>query len=78
MKTEEKRQQIEQERKDFINGMAHELKTPLAIIRMCDDNLRIQELEFKKDYYLDMISHIICGRGLRMRSYVLKTIVFGQ
>lgn len=56
MKTEEKRQQIEQERKDFINGMAHELKTPLAIIRMCDDNLRIQELEFKKDYYLDMIS----------------------
>lgn len=56
MKTEEKRQQIEQERKDFINGMAHELKTPLAIIRMCDDNLRIKELEFKKDYYLDMIS----------------------
>lgn len=29
MKTEEKRQQIEQERKDFINGMAHELQWPL-------------------------------------------------
>lgn len=40
---------MEQDRKDFINGMTHELKTPLAIIRMCDDNLRIKELEYKKD-----------------------------
>ncbi|MFD1404221.1 sensor histidine kinase [Robinsoniella peoriensis] len=56
IKTEEKRQQMEQDRKDFINGMTHELKTPLAIIRMCDDNLRIKELEYKKEYYLDMIN----------------------
>lgn len=56
IRTEEKRQQMEQERKDFINGMTHELKTPLAIIRMCGDNLRIKELELKRDYYLDMIN----------------------
>lgn len=49
IKTEEKRQQMEQDRKDFINGMTHELKTPLAIIRMCDDNLRIKELEYKRN-----------------------------
>lgn len=55
IRTERRNVQIEKERLDFVNGMAHEVKTPLAVLKMCGDNLRVPGLEFKADYYLETI-----------------------
>lgn len=46
---------LEGTRRDFTNAMAHELKTPLGIIRGFAENLKENTVEGKKDYYLDQI-----------------------
>lgn len=43
---------LEETRRDFTNAMAHELKTPLGIIRNFAENLLEHHREEKRDYYL--------------------------
>lgn len=46
---------LEETRRDFTNAMAHELKTPLGIIRNFSENLMEHNMEEKRDYYLTQI-----------------------
>lgn len=46
---------LEENRRDFTNAMAHELKTPLGIIRGFAENLLGGVCEEKKEYYLRQI-----------------------
>lgn len=46
---------LEQTRRDLTNAMAHELKTPLGIIRNFAENLLEHNMEEKRDYYLNQI-----------------------
>ena len=46
---------LEENRRDFINAMAHELKTPLGVIRNFAENLLEHNMEEKRDYYLAQI-----------------------
>ena len=46
---------LEETRRDFINAIAHELKTPLGIIRNFAENLLEHTMEEKRDYYLTQI-----------------------
>lgn len=54
-KTYRQRAAIEEMRRDFTNAMAHELKTPLGIIRGFAENLQEHHMEDKWDYYLEQI-----------------------
>lgn len=47
--------QLENNRRDLTNAIAHELKTPLGIIRSYSEGLKEKIAEDKKDYYLDVI-----------------------
>ena len=53
--TYKKREALEENRRDFTNAMAHELKTPLGIIRGFAENLLEQVKEEKREYYLQQI-----------------------
>lgn len=53
--TSKKQAALEETRRDFINAMAHELKTPLGIIRNFVENLKEHNMEEKRDYYLTQI-----------------------
>lgn len=46
---------LEEPRRDFTNAMAHELKTPLGVIRNFAENLLEHHKEEKRDYYLSQI-----------------------
>ena len=46
---------LEETRRDFTNAMAHELKTPLGVIRNFAENLLEHHKEEKRDYYLSQI-----------------------
>lgn len=46
---------LEENRRDFTNAMAHELKTPLGIIRNFAENLIERNMEEKREYYLTQI-----------------------
>lgn len=46
---------MEEARRDFINAMAHELKTPLGVVRNFAENLLEHNMEEKRDYYLSRI-----------------------
>lgn len=61
---------LEEMRRDFINAMAHELKTPLGVIRNFAENLAEHNMEEKRDYYL---AHII-GQTEEMDQLVVKMI----
>ena len=54
-KAYKEREQIETMRRDFTNAAAHELKTPLSVIRGFAENLKENTVEEKKDYYLEQI-----------------------
>ncbi|EET61629.1 ATPase/histidine kinase/DNA gyrase B/HSP90 domain protein [Marvinbryantia formatexigens DSM 14469] len=54
-KNEERRSRLEENQRDFINAMAHEMKTPLGIIRGFAENLQENTVAEKKDYYLQQI-----------------------
>lgn len=54
-KNEEQRARLEENQRDFINAMAHEMKTPLGIIRGSAENLQENTVAEKKDYYLQQI-----------------------
>lgn len=51
----QQRAALEEMRRDFTNAMAHELKTPLSIIRGFAENLQEHHMENKRDYYLSQI-----------------------
>lgn len=53
--TYKKQETLEENRRDFTNAMAHELKTPLGIIRGFSENLLEQVNEEKREYYLQQI-----------------------
>lgn len=46
---------LEEMRRNFTNAMAHELKTPLGVIRGFAENLQEGVREDKRDYYLSQI-----------------------
>lgn len=46
---------LEETRRDFTNAIAHELKTPLGIIRNFAENLFEHHMEEKRDYYISQI-----------------------
>lgn len=50
-----KRARLEQQQRDFTNAIAHEMKTPLAVIRGFAENLEENTNEAKKKYYLEQI-----------------------
>lgn len=54
-RTYEQQMRLEEMRRDFTNAIAHELKTPLSVVRGFTENLKENTNEQKKDYYLDKI-----------------------
>ena len=54
-KVYERQAVLEETRRDFTNAMAHELKTPLGVIRNFAENLLEHHKEEKRDYYLAQI-----------------------
>lgn len=61
---------LEETRRDITNAMAHELKTPLGIIRNFAENLMEHNMEEKRDYYLTRI----IGQTEEMDSLVVEMI----
>ena len=54
-RTYKKQAALEENRRDFTNAMAHELKTPLGVIRGFAENLLEKIHEEKREYYLRQI-----------------------
>lgn len=54
-KVDHQQEALEETRKDLTNAIAHELKTPLGIIRNFAENLLEHHREEKRDYYLQQI-----------------------
>lgn len=54
-KTYEKQEILEKNRRELTSAIAHELKTPLGIIRTYGEGLKEKIAEDKRDYYLDVI-----------------------
>lgn len=54
-RTKKQSENLEETRKDFTNAIAHELKTPLGIIRGFSENLKENINVGKKDYYIEQI-----------------------
>lgn len=56
-KMKEKQLQVEHMRNTFINAMAHEMKTPAAVIKNGTECIKENIHPEKNDHYLDMISN---------------------
>ena len=54
-RTYRQRAQMEEHRRDFTNAMAHEMKTPLSVIRGFAENLLDNPDTEKRDYYLQQM-----------------------
>lgn len=54
-RTYDRQAALEETRRDMTNAMAHELKTPLGVIRNFAENLAEHNREDKRDYYLEQI-----------------------
>ena len=54
-KSYRKSAETEAYRRDFTNAMAHEMKTPLSVIRAFAENLKENPDTGKREYYLDQI-----------------------
>lgn len=55
VRMQNKRQRLEDDRKQFTNLLAHELKTPLAIIENFSENALEEENAGKRQHYLEQI-----------------------
>lgn len=82
-RTFRRRALLEEQRRDFINAIAHEMKTPLAVIRGFSENLEENANSGKRKYYLeqiigqtermdDMVKEMVCISGLDSGAYRLK------
>lgn len=54
-RTYRQREQMDAQRRDFINTMAHEIKTPLSVICGFSENLKENPNTKKHEYYLDQM-----------------------
>lgn len=54
-RTNRQRETLEENRRDFTNAMAHELKTPLCVIRGFAENLKENTASRKREHYLEQI-----------------------
>lgn len=54
-RTNRQREALEENRRDFTNAMAHELKTPLCVIRGFAENLKENTASRKREHYLEQI-----------------------
>ena len=73
-KAADRQARLEETRRDFTNAMAHELKTPLGVIRNFSENLLEHNMEEKRDYYLTQI----IGQTEEMDQMVLKMMMLGS
>lgn len=73
-KTYRERAKLEETRRDFTNAIAHELKTPLGIIRGFAENLQENTNEEKREYYLVQI----VGQTERMDEMVKEMIYISK
>lgn len=69
-KVYERQEALEEARRDFTNAIAHELKTPLGVIRNFAENLMEYNMEEKREYYLSQI----IGQTEEMDRLVVKMI----
>lgn len=56
-KTYKMQQELEETRRDFTNAMAHELKTPLSVIRSLAENMEEETSEEMRSYYTSQMIH---------------------
>lgn len=54
-RTNKERASMEENRRDFTNALAHEMKTPLGVIRGFSENLMENTVPEKEGYYLNQI-----------------------
>lgn len=73
-KTYRERAKLEETRRDFTNAIAHELKTPLGVIRGFAENLEENTNEEKREYYLKQI----VGQTERMDEMVKEMIYISK
>ena len=78
---------LEKQRREFIDAIGHELKTPLGIIRTYSEGLKENISEEKRGYYLEVIMdetdkmdelvlEMLDLSNLEAKAYVLKKEVF--
>ena len=72
----EKKEQIDEMRKEFLSHVSHELKTPLALIQGYAEGLKenITDDEESRDFYCDVIS----DEARKMNNMVRKLLTLNQ
>jgi len=72
----EKKEELDQIRKDFLSGVSHELKTPLAIIMGYAEGLKddVNTDSESRDYYLD----VIIDESKKMNEMVKKLLTLNE
>lgn len=72
----EKKTQIDEMRKDFLNNVSHELKTPIALIQGYAEGLKdnINEDEESREFYCD----VIIDESAKMNAMVKKLLTLNQ
>ena len=76
MKDIEKREQIDEMRKDFVSHVSHELKTPIALIQGYAEGLKdnVNEDEESRNFYCDVIT----DEAMKMNNLVSKLLNLTQ
>ncbi len=72
----EKKNEIDEMRKEFLSNVSHELKTPIALIQGYAEGLKegISEDEESRDFYCD----VIMDEAAKMNSMVKKLLTLNQ
>jgi len=72
----EKKEQIDEMRKDFLSNVSHELKTPIALIQGYAEGLKecINDDEESRDFYCD----VIIDEANKMNKMVQKLLTLNQ
>ena len=75
-KDNERKTQVDEVRKEFLNNVSHELKTPLALIQGYAEGLKdnIAEDVESRDFYLD----VIIDEASKMNTMVRKLLTLNQ